>query len=222
MRILLVEDEPELGAGIRRALKPDGYTVDWLQDGLQALSALRTEEFDLVILDLGLPGLEGLPLLQQLRSQGNAVPVLILTARDAVQDRIQGLDSGADDYLTKPFEISELQARIRALLRRRSGRAQLRIECRGITLDPSGQQVWYQGKPVTLTRREYSLLHELISQPGHVFTRDTLQQRLYGWDDDVESNAMEVHIHHLRKKLFPQLIHTVRGIGYVIDKEDSL
>ena len=222
MRILLVEDEPELGAGIRLALKPEGYTVDWLQDGLQALNALRTEEFDLVILDLGLPGLEGLSLLRQLRNQGNDVPVLILTARDAVQDRIQGLDSGADDYLTKPFEISELQARIRALLRRRNGRAQLQIECRGITLDPSAQQVWYQGQPVTLTRREYSLLHELISQPGHVFTRDTLQQRLYGWDEDVESNAMEVHIHHLRKKLFPQLIHTVRGIGYVIDKEDKL
>lgn len=219
MRLLLVEDDPELGAGLRLALKPEGYTVDWLSDGLQALHALREHDFDLVILDQGLPGLDGLSVLRQLRAQGKPLPVLILTARDAIHDRIQGLDSGADDYLTKPFDITELKARIRALLRRSAGRAQPRIEFRGVGLDPVSQQVFYQGKPVTLTRREYALLHELISQPGHVFTRDTLQQRLYGWDEDVESNAMEVHIHHLRKKLFPALIHTIRGIGYVINRE---
>lgn len=220
MRVLLVEDDPGLGYGLQVALKPEGYAVDWLTDGVQALQALETAPFDLVILDLGLPRLDGLSVLRQLRAQGNSTPVLILTARDAVQDRIDGLDSGADDYLIKPFDTTELKARIRALLRRSSGRAQPTLKLRGVEIDPSAQQVHYQGKPVPLTRREYALLHEMLSQPGHVFTRDTLQQLLYGWDEDVESNAMEVHIHHLRKKLFPKLIRTLRGIGYVIDKED--
>lgn len=220
MRVLLVEDDPGLGSGLQVALKPEGYAVDWLTDGVQALQALETAPFDLVILDLGLPRLDGLSVLRQLRAQGNSTPVLILTARDAVQDRIDGLDSGADDYLIKPFDTTELKARIRALLRRSSGRAQPTLNLRGVEIDPSTQQVHYQGKPVALTRREYALLHEMLSQPGHVFTRDTLQQLLYGWDEDVESNAMEVHIHHLRKKLFPKLIRTLRGIGYVIDKED--
>lgn len=221
MRLLLVEDDQDLGVGIRMALQPEGYTVDWLTDGRQALSALHDDAFDLVILDQGLPGLDGLSVLKQVRQRGSAVPVLILTARDAIHDRIAGLDSGADDYLTKPFDIVELKARIRALLRRSSGRAQPRLQYRGVELDPASQQVKYDGKPVILTRREYALLHELLSQPGHVFTRDTLQQRLYGWDEDVESNAMEVHIHHLRKKLFPELIRTIRGVGYVINKEDA-
>lgn len=220
MRLLLVEDDQDLGVGIRMALQPEGYTVDWLTDGRQALSALHDDAFDLVILDQGLPGLDGLSVLKQVRQRGSAVPVLILTARDAIHDRIAGLDSGADDYLTKPFDIVELKARIRALLRRSSGRAQPKLQYRGVELDPASQQVQYEGKPVILTRREYALLHELLSQPGHVFTRDTLQQRLYGWDEDVESNAMEVHIHHLRKKLFPELIRTIRGVGYVINKED--
>lgn len=220
MRLLLVEDDPDLGAGIRMALQPDGYTVDWLTDGRQALQALQRDTFDLVILDQGLPGLDGLSVLKQARRDGNSVPVLILTARDAVHDRIAGLDSGADDYLTKPFDLVELKARLRALLRRSSGRAQPGIQYRGVELDPVSQQVQYAGKPVVLTRREYALLHELLSHPGRVFTRDILQQRLYGWDEDVESNAMEVHIHHLRKKLFPGLIHTIRGVGYVITKEE--
>jgi DNA-binding response OmpR family regulator len=220
MRVLLVEDDSDLGSGLQVALKPEGYTVDWLTDGLQALQALETDCFDLVILDLGLPRLDGLSILRQVRAQGKNTPILILTARDAVQDRIDGLDSGADDYLIKPFEMTELKARIRALLRRSSGRAQPIIKYRGIELDPSSQKTCYDGIPVELTRREYTLLHEMLCQPGHVFTRDTLQQMLYGWDGEVESNAMEVHIHHLRKKLFPKLIRTLRGIGYVIDKEE--
>lgn len=221
MRVLLVEDDPSLGSGLQTALKPEGYTVDWLTDGIQALHALETESFDLVILDLGLPRLDGLSVLKQARAQGRSLPVLVLTARDAIQDRIDGLDSGADDYLIKPFDTTELKARIRALLRRSSGRSQSLISFQGIELDPSSQQVSYQDKPVNLTRREYALLHEMINQPGHVFTRDILQQLLYGWDDDVESNALEVHIHHLRKKLFPSLIRTIRGIGYVVDKNAS-
>lgn len=219
MRILLVEDDSGLGSGLQQALKPEGYTIDWLTDGLQALQALETDYFDLVILDLGLPRLDGLSVLRQVRAQGKDTPILILTARDAVQDRIDGLDSGADDYLIKPFDMTELKARIRALLRRSSGRAQPTINLRGIEIDPSSQQVLYEGNTVALTRREYTLLYEMMSQPGHVFTRDKLQQMLYGWDEDVESNAMEVHIHHLRKKIFPKLIRTLRGIGYVIDKE---
>jgi len=218
MRILLVEDDRALGEGIRTALKPEGYTVDWLQDGASALHALNHESFELVILDLGLPRLDGLELLKRLRAAGNPVPVLVLTARDATSDRIAGLDAGADDYLVKPFDVAELKARLRALLRRSFNRPEPVLEYRGILLDPVNQQVSYQGTPINLPRKEFVLLHELLAQPGRVLTRDRLQQVLYGWDEDVESNALEVHIHHLRKKLFPELIRTVRGVGYLVDK----
>ena len=221
MRVLLVEDDPGLGSGLQQALKTEGYTVDWLTDGLQALQALETHYFDLVVLDLGLPRLDGISVLRQVRNQGKDLPILILTARDAVQDRINGLDSGADDYLVKPFDMTELKARIRALQRRSSGRTQPTISLRGVEINPASQQVFYKGNMITLTRREYTLLYEMMNQPNHVFTRDRLQQLLYGWDEDVESNAMEVHIHHLRKKLFPKLIRTLRGIGYVIDKTEA-
>jgi len=218
MRILLVEDDRALGEGIRTALKPEGYTVDWLQDGASALHALNHESFELVILDLGLPRLDGLELLKRLRAAGNPVPVLVLTARDATGDRIAGLDAGADDYLVKPFDVAELKARLRALLRRSFNRPEPVLEYRGILLDPVNQQVSYQGTPINLPRKEFVLLHELLAQPGRVLTRDRLQQVLYGWDEDVESNALEVHIHHLRKKFFPELIRTVRGVGYLVDK----
>jgi two-component system response regulator QseB len=218
MRILLVEDDHALGEGIRTALKPEGYTVDWLQDGASALHALNHESFELVILDLGLPRLDGLELLKRLRAAGNPVPVLVLTARDATSDRIAGLDAGADDYLVKPFDVAELKARLRALLRRSFNRPEPVLEYRGILLDPVNQQVSYQGTPINLPRKEFVLLHELLAQPGRVLTRDRLQQVLYGWDEDVESNALEVHIHHLRKKFFPELIRTVRGVGYLADK----
>jgi len=219
LRILVVEDDLSLADGLVTALKREDYTVDLLHDGIYALDALANEVFDLVILDLGLPRLDGLSVLKQLRANENSVPVLILTARDALEDRVAGLDLGADDYLAKPFEVTELKARVRALLRRRYRRAISEIHYKGVTLFPASHKVTYQDKDVTLTRREYSLLHELVSQPGHVFTRDVLQQLMYGWGDDVESNALEVHIHHLRKKLFPEIIRTIRGIGYVVDQE---
>jgi DNA-binding response OmpR family regulator len=217
MRLLLVEDDNALGSGVRAGLRQEGYTIDWLTDGASALHALQTEEFDLAILDLGLPRLDGLQVLQQLRAGGSTVPVLVLTARDATEDRILGLDAGADDYLVKPFDLNELKARLRALLRRSAGRPQVLIEHAGVVLDPTSQQVTYQGSAVALTPKEYQLLHELLSQPGKVITRERLVQTLYGWDEEAESNTLEVHIHHLRKKLSSDLIRTVRGIGYLVD-----
>jgi two-component system response regulator QseB len=219
MRLLLVEDDKALGEGLRLGLRQEGYTVDWLQDGASALHALLSEDFDLLVLDLGLPRMSGLQVLRELRRSGSALPVLILTARDATEDRIAGLDAGADDYLVKPFDLDELKARLRALLRRSAGRAELRIEHAGVSLDPSSQQVSYQGKPVPMTPKEYLLLHELLSQPGKVLTRERLAQLLYGWDEEAESNTLEVHIHHLRKKLFSGLIRTVRGVGYLVEEQ---
>lgn len=219
LRILVVEDDLSLADGLVTALKRESYTVDLLHDGIHALEALANEVFDLVVLDLGLPRLDGLAVLKQLRANENSVPVLILTARDALEDRVAGLDLGADDYLVKPFDVTELKARARALLRRSYGRAISEIHYKGLVLYPASHKVIYQDRDINLTRREYSLLHELISQPGHVFTRDVLQQLMYGWGDDVESNALEVHIHHLRKKLFSGLIRTIRGIGYVVDQD---
>lgn len=218
MRILLVEDDVALGEGIRTALKPEGYTVDWLQDGASALHALSCESFDLCLLDLGLPRMDGLEVLKQLRAAANPLPVLVVTARDATGERIAGLDAGADDYLIKPFDVAELKARMRALLRRSFNRPQPALDYRGIHLDPQSQAVSFQGQGVNLPRKEFLLLHELIAQPGRVLTRDKLQQVLYGWDEEVESNALEVHVHHLRKKFFPELIRTVRGVGYMVDK----
>lgn len=218
MRILLVEDDVALGEGIRTALKPEGYTVEWLQDGAGALHALSCESFDLCLLDLGLPRMDGLEVLKQLRASANPLPVLVVTARDATGERIAGLDAGADDYLIKPFDVAELKARMRALLRRSFNRPQPALDYRGIRLDPQSQAVSFQGRGVNLPRKEFLLLHELIAQPGRVLTRDKLQQVLYGWDEEVESNALEVHVHHLRKKFFPELIRTVRGVGYMVDK----
>lgn len=217
MRLLLVEDDAALGEGICDGLRLEGYTLDWLLDGQQALHALQGETFDLVVLDLGLPRLDGLELLRRLRAGGDAVPVLILTARDALDDRIAGLDAGADDYLVKPFDLNELKARLRALLRRSAGRARVLIEHAGVSLDPATRQVRFNGQPVVLTPKEYLLLHELLAQPGKVFTRERLTQLLYGWDDEPESNTLEVNIYQLRKKLCSGLIRTVRGIGYLVE-----
>jgi two-component system response regulator QseB len=217
MRLLLIEDDVALGEGIHQALSREGYTVDWLKDGASALHALLSEVFDLAILDLGLPKLDGLAVLRRLRQSGSTVPVLILTARDATQDRIAGLDAGADDYLIKPFDLPELKARLRALLRRSAGRARLLIEHAGITLDPATQQVSYHNDPVPLTPKEYQLLYELLSPPGRVMTRERLIQLLYGWNEEAESNTLEVHIHHLRKKFSSELIRTVRGVGYLVE-----
>ncbi len=181
------------------------------------MHALLSETFDLVVLDLGLPRLSGIEVLQQLRKSGSHLPVLILTARDETRDRIAGLDAGADDYLAKPFDLNELKARIRALLRRSAGRGRALVEHAGNSLNPANQQVHYQGNPVALTPKEYLLLHELLAHPGKVFTRERLVQLLYGWDEEAESNTLEVHISHLRKKLFSELIRTVRGIGYLVE-----
>jgi len=219
MRLLLVEDDTALGEGICDGLRQAGYTLDWLRDGLSGLHALQHEAFDLAILDLGLPRMDGIALLRSLRAGGDSLPVLVLTARDATEDRIVGLDAGADDYLVKPFDLNELKARLRALLRRSAGRATVLIEHAGVSLDPATQQVHYHGVPVVLTPKEYRLLHELLAQPGKVFTRERLTQLLYGWDEEPESNTLEVNIYQLRKKLFNGLIRTVRGIGYLVESK---
>lgn len=218
MRVLLVEDDTALAEGIRVALRREGYRLDWVADGLAAEHALRCEQFDLVLLDLGLPGLDGLDVLRKVRSRhNNDVPVLILTARDGMADRIQGLDAGADDYLIKPFDLDELKARTRALLRRSQGRAQLLLEHAGVSLNPATQQVRYQGNVVPMTPMEYQLLHQLLSRPGVVVTRERLSSALYGWQDSGQGNTLEVMIHNLRKKLDSGLIRTVRGVGYLVE-----
>lgn len=218
MRLLLIEDDVALGEGIHQALIREGYTVDWVKDGTGALHALLSEAFDVAILDLGLPKMDGLTVLRRLRESGSALPVLILTARDGTEDRIAGLDAGADDYLIKPFDLAELKARLRALLRRSAGRARVMIEHAGIRLDPTTQQVTYNNDPVALTPKEYQLLYELLSPPGRVMTRERLIQLLYGWNEEAESNTLEVHIHHLRKKFSSELIRTIRGVGYLVEE----
>ena len=220
MRILLVEDDVMLGDGMVDALRSSGYTVDWLQQGMPALSALKSEEFAALVLDLNLPDIDGISLLRKLRREGQTLPVLILTARDALDDRVLGLDAGSDDYMDKPFALQELNARLRALVRRSKGQAQAVLEYGELQLFPASQQVTYRGEPVKLTPHEYKLLQELITQSGRVLSRDQLQQSLYGWDEGAESNAVEVHIHHLRKKFFPELIRNIRGVGYIVPQLD--
>lgn len=220
MRILLVEDDVMLGDGMVDALRSSGYTVDWLQQGMPALSALKSEEFAALVLDLNLPDIDGISLLRKLRREGQTLPVLILTARDALDDRVLGLDAGSDDYMVKPFALQELNARLRALVRRSKGQAQAVLEYGELQLFPASQQVTYRGAPVKLTPHEYKLLQELITQSGRVLSRDQLQQSLYGWDEGAESNAVEVHIHHLRKKFFPELIRNIRGVGYIVPQLD--
>ncbi|MCS3455000.1 response regulator [Aeromonas rivuli] len=222
MRVLLVEDDLMLGDGMRDALRSSGYTVDWLQLGLPALSVLKCEEFATLILDLNLPDIDGISLLRQLRRAGHSLPVLILTARDALDDRVLGLDAGADDYLVKPFALQELNARLRALVRRSKGQAQSVLEYGDILLYPDAQQVTYRGEAVRLTPHEYKLLQELLTQTGRVLSKEQLQQSLYGWDEGAESNAVEVHIHHLRKKLYSDLIRNIRGVGYIVPLKESL
>jgi two-component system response regulator QseB len=218
MRILLVEDDELLGDGLRTGLIQYGYAVDWLKDGLSADQALKTENFDLVVLDLGLPKLSGINVIQNLRARGQTMPVLILTARESVEDRVKGLDSGADDYLTKPFDLDELCARLRALQRRFSSRAEPLLVHELISLDPASHTVTLSGETINVSRREFALLHKLLENSGRVLSREHLTQSLYGWGEDVDSNALEVHIHNLRKKFGQTFIRTIRGIGYMIDK----
>lgn len=218
MRLLLVEDDAMLGRAVLTGLKMEGYAVDWMSTGQSALHCLETEEYDLVILDLGLPDIDGKTVLGMLRKRGETTPVIILTARDSIEDRVGGLDAGADDYMVKPFDQNELMARVRALLRRRSGRASQVLHYREITLYPDSMKAEYQEKPVDLSRREFMLLNELLSNTGRVLTREQLERAIYDWGQDVASNAVEVHIHHLRKKFHNDLIRTIRGVGYLVEK----
>jgi two-component system OmpR family response regulator/two-component system response regulator QseB len=218
MRILLAEDDPQLGDGLTVGLRQDGYAVDWVKDGLAADLALKSETFDLLVLDLGLPRLPGMEVLARLRGRGQTLPVLILTARDATGDKIAGLDTGADDYVVKPIDLDELAARVRALARRTAGRAAPLLQHGDLVLDPAARQVTLAGTAVDLSAREFSLLQTLMENRGRVMTRTQLEASLYGWRDEPDSNALEVHIHHLRKKLGADLIKTLRGVGYMVAK----
>ena len=221
MRLLLVEDDPLLADGLRRALRADGYTVDWVDRGDQVLPILEQEAFDLVLLDLGLPGLDGIQVLRHLRERDLPVPLIIISARDQLDERVKGLDAGADDYLIKPFDMDELRARIRARMRRSGHAHENRIEFGELEIEPDSREVRRAGTPVSLSRREFALLMALVHNRGRVLTRDRLEATLYGWNEEVESNALEVHIHHLRRKLGSELIRTVRGVGYRLDPDGA-
>ncbi|MDB5854734.1 MAG: response regulator transcription factor [Herminiimonas sp.] len=218
MRLLLIEDDRMIGESVRKGLRQDGFTVDWVQDGRSGETALLEGVHDLLLLDLGLPGKEGIEVLKTLRKKGNMIPVLILTARDALADRVGGLSAGADDYLIKPFDFEELAARIHAILRRKSGRTETLMRHGPVTLDPASRHVTLNGNPVNLSAREFALLEALLDRPGTVLSVPQLEEKIYGWNEEVGSNAVEVHIHALRKKLGADLIRNVRGVGYVIHK----
>ena len=214
MRLLLVEDDEMIGAALRRGLQQQGHSVDWCREAQSANAALAVEPYDLVLLDLGLPDQDGFTLLSAIRRAKNPTPVIISTARDGVSDRVRGLDLGADDYLVKPYDFDELAARIRAVVRRRAGNAGGRLSHQGLELDPATHEVWCDGQPVSLSAREFNILQTLIERPHAVTSRTQLEERLYGWEEEVASNAIEVHIHNLRRKLGEQRIRTVRGLGY--------
>jgi DNA-binding response OmpR family regulator len=220
-RILLVEDDAPLGEGVKSGLEDAGHVVEWVRDGRLGREALAVESFSAVVLDLALPRLDGLQILRELRARNDHTPVLILTARDTVANRVEGLDAGADDYLVKPFALAELKARVRSLTRRAAGRTSNRLEHHGVVLDRETHRVLHEGKPVELSAREYALLEALLEHPGRTLSRAQIEQRIYPWGHEVESNAIEVHVHHLRAKLFPGLIRTVRGVGYAIEAGDG-
>ena len=220
MRVLLVEDDELLGDGIRTGLRHYGHTIDWVKDGKAANDVLTStfESFDIIVLDLGLPKMSGLDVLKSIREKNITTPVVILTARETVDDRVKGLDAGADDYLTKPFDLDELCARMRALQRRSKSRANPIISYANITLDPASHLVHMDGNEVAISRREFALLQKLIENSGRVISRDQLNQTLYGWGENIDSNALEVHIHNLRKRFGTTLIRTIRGVGYMAEK----
>ncbi len=221
MRILLVEDDALLGDAWQAGLRESGFAVDWLRDGASADAALKSESFSALVLDLGLPRLAGLDLLRRVRARGDRTPVVIVTARDALDDRVRGLDGGADDYVVKPVAIAELAARLRAVVRRSQGAASGEIEVGELRIDPAARSVSYGGRPVELQPREFALLLELALNAGRVLTRAQMEARLYEWDRALDSNAIEVHVHHLRRKLSSDLIRTVRGVGYVLQRRDA-
>jgi two-component system OmpR family response regulator len=219
MRILLVEDDAMIGKAVLDVLRSERYAVDWVRDGSAADTALVTEKYDLVLLDLGLPKADGLQVLRQLRMRRDAVPVLVATARDAVGDRVAGLDAGADDYIVKPYDTDELLARVRALLRRSVGRGDPVISHKGLELNPATHEASLHGEALSLSPREWALLEPMLQRPGVVFSRAQLEQKLYSWKEDISSNAVEVYVHGLRKKLGADFIKTVRGLGYVVPRE---
>lgn len=218
MRILLVEDDVMIGEGVQTMLRAEGYIVDLASDGRLADAALSTEHFDLVLLDLGLPGLDGIEVLQHLRARGKKIPVIIMTARDAVEDKIKGLDAGADDYIVKPFDVDELAARIRSAMRRSAGYAEPDITILDVHIQPTTRQITRGGQPVQLSAREYAIVEALMLRPGAILSRAQLEERMYGWGDEIGSNAVEVHVHGIRRKLGEEFIQNVRGVGYFIPK----
>jgi two-component system response regulator QseB len=221
MRILLVEDDPMIGEGVVSGLAGEGHAVDWVRDGAAAESAVETTPYALVLLDLGLPKRDGLEVLKSLRARKLDLPVLVMTARDTVRDRVAGLDAGADDYLVKPFDLDELSARVRALLRRASGRAEPLVERGPLVLNPATHEVRWHGQPLEVSGREFALLAALAERPGAVVSRAQLEEKLYGWNESIGSNAVEVHIHNLRRKLGDEAIRTVRGLGYRLGAGDA-
>ena len=216
MRVLLVEDDPMIGKSVQQGLRQDGYAVDWLRDGEAAELALATTPYEMLLLDLGLPRRSGLELLARLRGSDNRIPVLVITARDSVADRIAGLDTGADDYLVKPFDLDELAARMRAVVRRHAGRADPVIVLGDLRMNPATHELTRSGQPVPLSAREFALLQALLEQPGVPLSRARLEERIYGWGEEIESNAVEVHIHSLRRKLGAERIRNIRGVGYLV------
>jgi len=220
MRILLAEDDPLLGDGLKAGLGQRGFQVDWVRDGEAAERELRARNHEAAVLDLGLPRKDGLDVLAHVRRAGVATPLLVLTARDTVPDRVRGLDSGADDYVLKPVDVDELAARLRALVRRAHGRPEERLEAHGVVLDPAARAVRKDGAEVTLQAREFDLLHALMLNAGRVLSREQLERHLYRWGQEVESNAVEVHVHNLRRKLGAELVRTVRGIGYILPRDE--
>jgi two-component system OmpR family response regulator len=219
MRLLLVEDDHMIGETVVDVLRAENFAVDWIQDGVSAQAALRAQAYDLVLLDLALPGKDGLDVLRALRAAKSRIPVLIATARDSIEQRIAGLDAGADDYVLKPYDLGELLARVRALLRRAAGRAEPVYEHMGVTINPATREVTVSGKPVQLSSREWAVLEPLIARPGAVLSRAQLEEKIFGFDDSIASNAVEVYVHGLRKKLGANLIQNVRGLGYLVPRE---
>ena len=220
MRILLVEDDTLIGSGLQQGLQREGFAVDWAQDGDAATLALRTTSYGLVLLDLGLPGQDGLTLLARLRQRNDDTPVIIITARDAVPDRVAGLDGGADDYIVKPFALDELLARMRVVRRRQAGHSRTTLYVGPLRLDPAQHRVWLREVEIPMTTREFALLLELMQQPDIVVSREQLEERMYGWNEEIGSNTIQVHIHNLRRKLGTQAIRNVRGVGYQMGEID--
>jgi two-component system response regulator QseB len=221
MRLLLVEDDEILGDGLAAGLTMEGYAVDWLTNGRLADEALKTNSYELIVLDLNLPDMDGLAILRALRNRKDETPVMVLTAKDTIPDRVRGLDSGADDFVIKPFELDEVCARLRALARRNEGRSAPTIEHKGIVLDPASHQVTWHKEKVDLSQKEFEILSFLMGNLGRIVSRARLEESLYSWNADIESNTVEVHIHYLRKKLGSNLIRTVRGVGYIIDNDEE-